>query len=150
MKMGKKEVEAETLDLTPMIDMTFQLIAFFMILMNLSAVDRSEKIDLPLSQLAKAPKGEQPPVQMIINLLEDGGILYAGRSYPEPKAMDLEFDFKIRAAEREGLEPKDVSVIIRAHKDLRSGKIQELIAFCEEKELTKYSLRVKENVKGAQ
>lgn len=149
MKMGKKEGEGETLDLTPMIDMTFQLIAFFMILMNLSAVDRSEKIDLPLSELAKPPKGEQPKVQMVINLQKDGSLLFGGRSFPTPKALETEFDFKIKDAKREGLEPKDVKVIIRGHKDLESGKIQELMAFCEEKELTSFALRVKERILGA-
>ena len=38
-------------DLTPMIDMTFQLIAFFMLLINFSEVDRAEEISLPTSCL---------------------------------------------------------------------------------------------------
>ena len=39
-------------DLTPMIDMTFQLIAFFMLLINFTEIDRAEEIALPTSVLA--------------------------------------------------------------------------------------------------
>ena len=44
-------------DLTPMIDMTFQLIAFFMVLINFSQAEQNDKIELPLSELAKPPEG---------------------------------------------------------------------------------------------
>ena len=56
MKVKNSGDSQESPDLTPMIDMTFQLIAFFMILLNFSAVDRNEDIQLPLSELAKPPK----------------------------------------------------------------------------------------------
>ena len=42
-------------DLTPMIDMTFQLIAFFMVLINFSQTEQNERIQLPESELAKPP-----------------------------------------------------------------------------------------------
>ena len=42
-------------DLTPMIDMTFQLIAFFMVLINFSQSEQDERIMLPQSVLAKPP-----------------------------------------------------------------------------------------------
>ena len=54
-------------DLTPMIDMTFQLIAFFMVLINFSQVERSESIMLPDSTLAKAPE-EQPGHRILLNM----------------------------------------------------------------------------------
>ncbi|MFN7292338.1 MAG: ExbD/TolR family protein, partial [Pirellula sp.] len=40
-------------DMTPMIDMVFQLIIFFMVLINFSQDDQNEKIKLPSSELAK-------------------------------------------------------------------------------------------------
>jgi len=41
------------IDMTPMIDMTFQLITFFMFVMNFSEAEQDERIQLPSSQLAK-------------------------------------------------------------------------------------------------
>ena len=42
--------------MTPMIDMTFQLIAFFMVLINFSEVEQDQRITLPASELAKPPE----------------------------------------------------------------------------------------------
>lgn len=42
----KYEVTAEG-DMTPMIDMTFQLIAFFMVLINFAEGDQDQRIKLP-------------------------------------------------------------------------------------------------------
>ena len=54
MKFGrKKKTGLLEADLTPMIDVTFQLIAFFMLIINFSEVDRSEEIMLPAHQLAR-------------------------------------------------------------------------------------------------
>ncbi len=53
----RKRAESEILegDLTPMIDMTFQLIAFFMVLINFSQTEADQRILLPESVLAKPP-----------------------------------------------------------------------------------------------
>ena len=48
-------------DLTPMIDVVFQLIAFFMLIINFSEVVKSEEIQLPLSELAKPPEEPDTP-----------------------------------------------------------------------------------------
>jgi len=44
-------------DFTSMIDMVFQLIAFFMVLINFNDADQNEKIQLPGSELARPPDG---------------------------------------------------------------------------------------------
>lgn len=41
--------------MTPMIDMVFQLIAFFMVLVNFTEVNQNQRIHLPSSELAKPP-----------------------------------------------------------------------------------------------
>ena len=43
------------MDTTPMIDVTFQLLAFFMFVLNFSQVDQDQRINLPLSELARPP-----------------------------------------------------------------------------------------------
>lgn len=40
-------------DMTPMIDMTFQLIAFFMIVTNFEQTQADERVKLPADQLAR-------------------------------------------------------------------------------------------------
>ena len=69
-KRKKYDVTAEG-DMTPMIDMTFQLIAFFMVLINFAEGDQDQRIKLPSSELAKPPEGaaEAP---LILQLTKDG------------------------------------------------------------------------------
>ena len=49
-------------DLTPMIDMTFQLIAFFMVLINFTQSEQDQRIQLPESTLAKPPEA---PLELV-------------------------------------------------------------------------------------
>jgi biopolymer transport protein ExbD len=47
------------IDMTPMIDVTFQLITFFVFTLNFSEAVTDDRIQLPMSQLAKPAEG--PP-----------------------------------------------------------------------------------------
>lgn len=149
MKLKASGDDQESPDLTPMIDMTFQLIAFFMILLNFSAVDRNEDIQLPLSELAKPPR-EVAEHEMVLNVLPNGEILYSNAKFASPSLLDPFFKRKIQDARREQASPQDIKIVIRAHEDTPTGKIQELMAECEKQELTNFALRVKERVLGAQ
>ena len=42
--------------MTPMIDMVFQLIAFFMVLINFAQTEANDHVKLPSSQLVKPPE----------------------------------------------------------------------------------------------
>ena len=56
MRFKKHSNQTDEADLTPMIDMTFQLIAFFMVLINFTEAEASDKIKLPDSDLARPPE----------------------------------------------------------------------------------------------
>ena len=133
-------------DLTPMIDMTFQLIAFFMLLINFSEVDRAEEITLPSSALAVPPE-VRPKYQIIMNLEPGGPVIFEGQRIPEIDLMGPIFRQEITSAAREDVtNPADIAVIIRAHEDTPTGLVQELITKCQESELQSFRLRVKEKL----
>jgi biopolymer transport protein ExbD len=142
---NKKSTEILEGDLTPMIDMTFQLIAFFMLLINFSEVDRAEEITLPSSVLAVPPE-VRPDYQIILNLEPGGEVIFEGRRHQIDR-MDPIFSRQVNSAAREGVDdPADIAVIIRSHEDTPTGLVQELIAKCQEAELQSFSLRVKEKI----
>ena len=132
-------------DLTPMIDVTFQLIAFFMFLINFSEIDRAEEILLPSSQLAKPP-AEPPEFQILMNLEPGGMVKFEGQAIEKIELMTPIFRQEIAAAQRESVAAEDISVIIRSHEDTPTGLVQELISVCQESELQSFSLRVKEEL----
>lgn len=147
MKFSKKR-SSEILegDLTPMIDMTFQLIAFFMLLINFSEVDRAEEIMLPTSVLAVPPE-VRPDYQIILNLEPGGTVKFGGQTIDKIDSMGVIFTQEINAAAREGVNnPGDIAVIIRSHENTPTGLVQDLISKCQESELQSFSLRVKEKV----
>lgn len=141
----RKSTEIMEGDLTPMIDVTFQLIAFFMFLINFSEVERAEEILLPSSKLAKPPL-VRPDYQIILNLEPTGSIEFSGQRIEKIDFMGPLFTQEISAARREGVDVGEVSVIIRAHQDTPTGLVQELIAKCQESKLESFSLRVLEKV----
>jgi len=142
----KKKNDTEILegDLTPMIDMTFQLIAFFMLLINFSEVDRAEEITLPKSVLATPPT-ERPDYQVILNLDPDGSVVFAGSPY-EITTMGPVLTQEINNARRSrvSVPPQDIAVIIRAHEDTPTGTVQQLISKCQEQEMENFKFRVKD------
>lgn len=139
----KKSVEDVKIDMTPMIDMVFQLIIFFMLLINFDQGEQNEKIKLPNSSLARPPDA---PLEFPITLhvTAEGNAIYGGQ---EMAVANLHPYLK---REREVIEmrnDKDATIIIRAHKDAVTGKVQEVIKVCQEQKaggFEKFVLRVKE------
>jgi biopolymer transport protein ExbD len=130
-------------DLTPMIDMTFQLIAFFMVLINFTKVEQDQRITLPASELAQPP--DVPYAEpLTIQITEDETILFAHD--------ELEMDGLLPALQREANIIKaygdnknlsDVTVIIRADQTVRTGVVQEAIQACQEARFETFALRGK-------
>src|SRR3981081_2650895 len=75
-KRKDMNVSAEP-DMTPMIDMTFQLIAFFMVLLNFGEGEQDARIKLPSSELAKPPDSplDSP---LVLQLTDAGTVLFVG------------------------------------------------------------------------
>jgi biopolymer transport protein ExbD len=144
-KRKKFDISAEG-DMTPMIDMTFQLIAFFMVLINFADGDQDQRIKLPSSELAKPPDA---PVEapLILQLTEEGNVLLGGDKVPigdMSRYLGTEADI----IQRQQKKPADVSVIIRADRGTKTGLVQELIKKCQERGFEKFSLRAKQEARG--
>lgn len=142
--MAKRKEYAVTAeaDMTPMIDMTFQLIAFFMVLLNFAEGDQDARIKLPASELAKPPEAalEAP---LILQLTEQGNVLVIGDSVPVGNMSN----YLRREADLLKLQQKpvaDASVIIRADRGTKTGLVQELIKKCQEQGFEKFALRARQ------
>lgn len=126
--------------MTPMIDICFQLIAFFMFVLNFSEVDTDQRINLPLSELAKppdAPYSEPLTVQMT----RDETILFAG----DEMTMDglqaaLNRESQIIAA-HPTKKASDVTIVIRADRQVKAGRVQEVITMCQKAQFDTFALR---------
>ena len=129
-----------------MIDMTFQLIAFFMLIINFSEVEKGEEINLPLSELAKPPE-EQPPYKITLNLKDDGSVSHFDDVVASIDVLRPILNREIGRASREGVAVGKVNVIIRADLDVETGEVQRLMNKCRDLELETFSLRVIERIR---
>jgi len=132
-------------DLTPMIDMTFQLIAFFMMVINFSDAEQDQRIKLPASELARPPTApyEQP---LTIHLTSNGHFIYAGDELFDidrlRSALLRETQIILRHTSKKLAE---VTVIIRADANSKTGLVQEIIGICQELKFEKFALRGKQS-----
>ena len=131
-------------DLTPMIDMTFQLIAFFMVLINFTQSESNDKVQLPDSELAKPPESVLENYR-IIHLAEDGTAVM-GTKQEHYKGLRTTLDLQYREIQYSGDEPALTTIVIRAHKNAKGGMVQELIQICQEAGFESFALRAEENV----
>ncbi len=143
MRIQKKATEKVEADMTPMIDMTFQLIAFFMVLINFTEADTDARIQLPQSVLAKPPDGAIENA-IYIHMTADGVPLYGGES------SSLEAISAILQRERQlmaykGQKVEEATVIIRADGNAPTGMVQKLIQICQDEGFERFALRVKED-----
>ncbi len=144
MRIAKKDFEILEGDLTPMIDMTFQLIAFFMVLINFTQSESNDKVQLPDSELAKPPETVLENYR-IIHLAEDGTAVL-GTVEEHYKGLGGTLDRHYNEIRYSGEEPTDTTIVIRAHKNAKGGIVQELIQLCQEAGFESFALRAEENV----
>ena len=139
--MGRRNEGPSTteVDMTPMIDIVFQLMTFFIFTLNFSEAEQDDRIQLPLSQLAKPVPG---PVEKPITLqvTSTSSVIYAGELIPVPQIggyLEREKASLVNA----GRQPADATVIVRADGRAKTGEVQEVVKICQEKGFEKFALR---------
>lgn len=142
MKIKSSGASAPEVDMTPMIDIVFQLIAFFMVITNFEQQQADERVTLPKDQLAKPPEVKRENA-FTINLGydkdKDGTILDAskpliffGDEQFTVEACAVRLKQEAQFYETIGTDLKEVTVEIRADAGVQSGLVQKLIQLCQE------------------
>jgi len=74
----KQRIKETELNMTPMIDVVFLLITFFMVVSEITRQDDIEDIKLPLVLAAK-PDDNPDPDRLVINIMKNGDTFIGGR-----------------------------------------------------------------------
>jgi len=131
-------------DMTAMIDMVFQLIIFFMVLINFSQDDQNDKIKLPSSELAKPP--EAPLTFPIVLHLTSNSVIYMGTNAVTVDSIAPLLRTEIDLLKSRNQKPSDANIIIRGDQGTPGGVVQDLIKKCQDLGFEKFALRVREEV----
>jgi biopolymer transport protein ExbD len=152
MKMRKIEMGFTEPDMTPMIDIVFQLLTFFMIAINFENTKADERVKLPKDTLAKPPV-VKPEHELVLNFgyqrtasgarAKQIPEIFYNERYVEVRQITPDLEQEKRVMERIHTKDviKDVTVVIRADSEVPTGLVQELIKKCQEVGFTKFSLR---------
>lgn len=139
-------------EMTPMIDMAFQLISFFMFVMNFSTELVQEEVQLPVTQLAQPvlTSKEEP---IVLNLDADGTLFLPGRrlNVSEPAGLNQLSSYLYQEAalarlrlKARGLPPDaplPSTIILRADRATPFRLVRQVLRTCREAGFSKYSLR---------
>jgi biopolymer transport protein ExbD len=109
-------------NMTPMIDVVFQLIIFFLLSSHLAKQERQYKLPLPTAGSGQLePADEQ--ARLTVNVLADGTSLFAGRAITPD-------DLTAQLAERRSVHGDEVQVRIRSDRNVPYDRIEPILLAC--------------------
>lgn len=131
------------MDMTPMIDVTFQLIIFFMLAINFAEADQDQRIKLPLSELAKPPEG-QLETPLTIQLTDQRTIIFGAQEVTLDRLKPLlEVEWELLSRRRK-TEPRDATIVLRGDRDAPVGEVQQVMRICQEVGFEQFILRARQ------
>lgn len=137
MKLSKGTPPTELgFDMTPMIDVTFLLIIFFVMVSELTRMEITADVLLPLADQANV---EDAPdrTRLVINIEKDGGLFLLGQKRSTDDLRGI-----LAAEAKMALGPdgfSERSVVIRGHKDLKYERVQEIMLECRKQRIWRLS-----------
>ena len=133
------------MDMTPMIDMSFQLIAFFMFAISFSQNEQDERVLLPDSVLAK-PANQPLKHPVTLHLTRTGHVIYGGQELPALERLRPYLVNERMVLQGRNRSMEDATVVIRADRLAKAGVVQKLIQMCQEEKFEKFALRAQEDI----
>lgn len=158
MKIKCPPVTIPEVDMTPMIDIVFQLLAFFMMISNFEQSEADERVMLPKDQLAKPPENKRENTVVLnfgfereekTGVIKDpvpylffGGEKFTVETVGNRLRQESQFYTTV------GKDLADVTIEIRADRDIKTGMVQELIQLCQEQgiEFQRFALKATQKV----
>ena len=122
---------ANLLDLTPMIDMVFNLLIFFMVVSRFAQEDRELDVILPSASEARPLTAR--PKEVFVNIDQQGRYFVEGNILEEPEVEA----YLVRAARDN---PLGQSVVIRADKRVQFDSVVVVMNLCNKAGIRDYTV----------
>ena len=137
MRINKRTRSSGTLEMnmTPMIDVVFLLMIYFMTTLNASSISK-EPIDLPPLKGTQ----EQTETGLTINISDRGEIFVVGQELSIPQLIPLVSE----EIAKTNNDPSQVRVVVRADRRGTSRRVNEVVAALVKLEITRINIGVKE------
>ena len=113
-------VEEFVLNLTPMIDVVFLLLIFFMVTTTFLDPEREIDVELPVAESGNDP--EQTPEEVILTVVEDGTVFHGDEALSDEGLLEL-----LRRTAQHDVETQ---VTIRGHRFARHEAVVKVMDAC--------------------
>ncbi len=143
--MSGASAEGEA-DLTPILDMVFQLITFFMLVMNFKAAALDLTLKLPVVGSAMPVDTDGKEELLILNLSPSGDLTVYGEKVDLERYIAVEADVSRMAAKNKGLDIKSgedlpTTIVIRSDESSRFKDLYRVIKACQDHGYRKFALK---------
>lgn len=123
MRIPSRAVSSEVgFNMTPMIDVVFQLIIFFLLSSHLAKQEKQLPLPLPTAASGAAPVADDRP-RLTVNVLADGTLLVANRPIQPADLSGL-------LRERRALHGDELEVRIRGDRGVLYSRVEPVLLAC--------------------
>ena len=128
--------DQQSINLTPLIDIVFLLIIFFMVGTRFSELNEQEKsIQLEVPQVGPAVALTAAPKKRVINVMKDGGIVLDDKTVSLASLYDELKDTKNQY--------QQLGVIVRGDANSKYQSVADVIATCKRAEISDLNISVR-------
>jgi biopolymer transport protein ExbD len=133
MPLKTQRDENVSMNLTPMVDVLFLLIIFFMVGTKFADMERQFDVELP--EAAEAAPLTNPPQEIIVNVYADGRLVVDQEEIKLPALRDKLTEAHAKYA--------DQAVLIRGDRDTPYKQIVQVLSACQQAQIRNKSLSVR-------
>ena len=144
------ELKAEP-NLTPLLDVVFQLITFFMLMINFSSDNYDRRITLPVAGSARPVEDDRQVEEdrLVLNIDKDGHLLMGGEVQTIHQATQtirhqaelIKLNLKAAGKKTDTTGSLPTTVVLRADRDTTFSSLLGLIKACQSHGFRKFALK---------
>ena len=144
------EMKAEP-NLTPLLDVVFQLITFFMLVINFSTDNYDQHVRLPVAGSARPIEDAKQVSEdrLVLNVDREGHLLMGGETQPLHKAIEtikhhaelIRINLKVASIKLNKTGDLPTTIILRADKDTDFSSLIGVIKACQSQGFRKFALK---------
>lgn len=134
-------------NLTPILDMVFQLITFFMLVISFRATDFDKQLVLPVVGSAAAADEEINGEFLVLNLRAGGKLFVQGKEEPNVEGF-LSFEAGRLLKNIKPDSGGEIVVVVRADRQLRCDFLMRVVKACKKSGLERFDFMVLRGPQG--
>ena len=145
------ETRAEP-NLTPLLDVVFQLITFFMLVINFSNDNHDQRIKLPVTGSARPIDnvGKVAEDRIVLNIDSTGSLLFNGKTFSTAEAIEqmklpaalVRLNIKAGGIMLDPTGALPTRIVIRGDRDMSFGPLYQIMTACQNNGFQKFEFMV--------